>query len=673
MVDQAGCRPRRTGGSVAWGARLVLVCMIAVAAIGNAGAESLDSSVQKRLREGTFEVVLGKPETDPLRYEKPLPLDLLPFAERTGKYRSIGTAFAIGHGRFVTAGHVVAAGCGSQSGPMAIRDSSDKVYLVDKIIKYSLEEDYAVFTVVDAPRVTALETRDRPALGEAVFAVGNAYGEGIVIRDGLYTSDTLEERDGRWKWLRFSAAASPGNSGGPLVDTRGRVIGVVLRKSPNENLNVAVAIGQVLAGSEAFASLSGRSIYKFPLMMASDETVTDEKIPLPKPIADFYAAVLTAEKGVADRARSRYLEQHGERMFPHGADSEPLLYRVLTTEFPRAIEEHNDGKWGLADPKVTRADLEHNGYLENTPFPNGRLLRLRKPDDLGWRDLVSDSTLFMDLVLKGITLQRPVGSDRVRVTSLGRASLDTTYQDAYGRTWQLRVWSVPYNDSVVMAIALPTPQGYVTLLEQRPSAQRDIALDDLRTLTGFLYIQFVGTLKQWQDYLAAPLTPPVVFKSITIHADYGKDFQFRSQRLSVDLPSSLQAVEADSILSLEFTYLPARDSVVWDVGGLYLADNERKGHWVNIVRHLRPVAGLPDTFTDAWHALETAGHPYTATAYPAEGMTRISSVLNLKDVTAGKTAIAYSVTLAVEGAEDQAAMKHQLDRLQTGVTVLEQE
>jgi hypothetical protein len=224
-----------------------------------------------------------------------------------------------------------------------------------------------------------------------------------------------------------------------------------------------------------------------------------------------------------------------------------------------------------------------------------------------------------------------------------------------------------------MAIALPTPQGYVTLLEQRPSAQRDIALDDLRTLTGFLYIQFVGTLKQWQDYLAAPLTPPSVFKSITIHADYGKDFQFRSQRLSVDLPSSLQAVEADSILSLEFTYLPARDSVVWDVGGLYLADNERKGHWVNIVRHLRPVAGLPDTFTDAWHALETAGHPYTATAYPAEGMTRISSVLNLKDVTAGKTAIAYSVTLAVEGAEDQAAMKHQLDRLQTGVTVLEQE
>jgi hypothetical protein len=48
----------------------------------SAFGESLDSSVQKHLREATFEV--GKPESDPLSYEKPLPLDLLPFAERTG-------------------------------------------------------------------------------------------------------------------------------------------------------------------------------------------------------------------------------------------------------------------------------------------------------------------------------------------------------------------------------------------------------------------------------------------------------------------------------------------------------------------------------------------------------------------------------------------------------------
>jgi serine protease Do len=222
---------------------LALLC---ASALCPAFGESLDSSVQKHLREATFEVVLGKPETDPLSYEKPLPLDLLPFAERTGKYRSIGTAFTIGHGRFVTAAHVIGAGCGSQFSPIALRDEAGKILLMDRILKYSEAEDYVVFTVNDSPRVNALDTHDRPALNDPVFAVGNAYGEGIVIRDGLYTSDTPEEREGRWKWLRFSAAASPGNSGGPLVDKRGRVIGVVLRKSPNENLNFAVAIDQVL-------------------------------------------------------------------------------------------------------------------------------------------------------------------------------------------------------------------------------------------------------------------------------------------------------------------------------------------------------------------------------------------------------------------------------------------
>ena len=87
-----------------------------------------------------------------------------------------------------------------------------------------------------------------------MFAVGNALGEGVVIRDGVYTSDSPEEQDGKWNWLRFTAAASPGNSGGPLVDRHGQLIGVVLRKSPSENLNYALSIAQVLGAKEGEGS-----------------------------------------------------------------------------------------------------------------------------------------------------------------------------------------------------------------------------------------------------------------------------------------------------------------------------------------------------------------------------------------------------------------------------------
>jgi serine protease Do len=39
--------------------------------------------------------------------QKPLPLNLLPYYERNDAYRSVGTAFALGHNTFVTAAHVL--------------------------------------------------------------------------------------------------------------------------------------------------------------------------------------------------------------------------------------------------------------------------------------------------------------------------------------------------------------------------------------------------------------------------------------------------------------------------------------------------------------------------------------------------------------------------------------
>ncbi|HME39620.1 MAG TPA: serine protease [Steroidobacteraceae bacterium] len=651
--------------------RWSLTALLCAIAFSPAFGETLDSSVQRRLREATFEVVLGKPDADPLSYEKPLPLDLLPFAERTAKYKPLGTAFAIGGGRFATAAHVIAAGCGSQFGPVAIRDAGGKIHLLDRILKYSEAEDYAVFTVKDSPRVTALETHDRPALNEPVFAVGNAYGEGIVIRDGLYTSETPEEREGRWKWLRFSAAASPGNSGGPLVDRRGRVIGVVLRKSPSENLNVAVAIDQVLKGSDEWASFESRFAYRFPMMRASDATDASERFSLSKPIAEFCTAAEAATKDAFDKARSHHQAQHGAHMFPRGAESQPLLYSLYVSVFPRSIEERTDGAWGVSDPKPQRSELDQKGYVETAPFPGATLVRLRMPDEVKWADLYTDSKLFMDLVLKGMPIRRAVGSDSVRVTSLGKAAADTTFSDTYGRTWQVRTWQVPYNDSVVVSIALPTPQGYVAIVAQRPTTIQAISLDELRSLTGFVYLSYAGTLKQWRDYLTASLDRPGVLRSLDIQAEYGKNFRYRSKRFNLVVPSSVQKIDADSNLIIKFSYYADGDATVWDVGGLYLEDAEFKGKWIDVLRYRRPPAGLPESFAERWHAIETGGHPYTGVAYSTNGGTRINSVDTFKGVGAARTSIVYSLTVTAEGTQDQATMKRALDTLQAGMTLLE--
>ena len=264
------------------GLAALLVISLSLSGTHRSFAASLDPSVLQKVQAATFEVVIPKPVNDPLTYEKPLPLDLLPYQFRNDKYLSIGTAFALGGNRYVTAAHVINLGIGSLMGAPALRDADGHVYAIDKITQFSLGQDFVVFSLATQPaKVAALETNTKPALNNLVYAVGNALGTGVVVRDGLYTSDTPEDQDGRWKWMRFSAAASPGNSGGPLLDKDGKIIGIVLMKSPNENLNYALPIDEVLKAPDHLAVIDKRFPYQASFLDTSQTGTFKEQFALP--------------------------------------------------------------------------------------------------------------------------------------------------------------------------------------------------------------------------------------------------------------------------------------------------------------------------------------------------------------------------------------------------------
>ena len=283
-------RTRFPAVSLAVGALALLAWLGAVAPAG--GAE-LSNSAQQNIRAATFEVVQLKPPEGEVTYDRPPPMDLIPYQQRTDKYRSIGTAFAIGTNRYVTAAHVINLGVLSQFGPPALRDAAGKVYEIDQVFKFSDARDFVVFSLREPPKgAKFLTPGSKPALNMPVYAVGNALGEGVIIRDGVYTSDTPEELDGRWQWLRFSAAASPGNSGGPLVDEHGKVIGVVLRKSPSENLNTALPIAELVNAKDDEGTIGGRMPIRLPIIDQSETITLAERFDLPKPLAQFYTTVL---------------------------------------------------------------------------------------------------------------------------------------------------------------------------------------------------------------------------------------------------------------------------------------------------------------------------------------------------------------------------------------------
>src|SRR5258708_13818906 len=230
------------------------------------GHAGLALELQPQIRASTFEVVLKKPAADPLTYEKALPFDLMPCIERNDQYLSIGTAFALGKNCYVSAAHVFERAVDSQFGPSGLRAANGTVYAIDRILKFSRHGDFVVFSLTNDPSPKGLSINRDAKIDTAVFAVGNALGEGIVIRDGVFTSETPEEQDGLWKWIRFSAAASPGNSGGPLLDDAGNVVGIVLLKSVNENLNFSLPIGIVLDAPGDQATLDERELTPLPFL-----------------------------------------------------------------------------------------------------------------------------------------------------------------------------------------------------------------------------------------------------------------------------------------------------------------------------------------------------------------------------------------------------------------------
>jgi serine protease Do len=647
---------------------LVVVLTLVLQLSVTAGAVDLDAGTQRDIRAATFEVVQLKPPDGEVTYERALPLELIPYQQRIDLYRSIGTAFAIGPNRFVTAGHVLGVGAGSQFGPPALRDAAGHVYPIYQVLQYSQHEDFAVISLRDPPQhVQVLKAGARPALNDVVFAVGNALGEGVVIRDGVFTSESPEEQEGKWNWLRFSAAASPGNSGGPLVNRRGQLLGVVLRKSPSENLNYALAIEQVLNAKQGEGRVSGRTSVRLPIMDTAESAEYDEHFPMPLELPEFYKTwfgILEKENG---RQYAQLFAHNEAHVFPHGAGSEKLLHQVELALVPQRIHEAQNHVWTLDAAKYQTVQLEHNGFVDFT----GDMVRLRAPDDVEVSSLNGDSKLQMDLFLKAYTLRRIVGTDSVRVTSLGKARTEETYTDTYGRIWQVRAWAVPNEDMLLTMVSLPTPEGYAGVYFRIPTGFWHVAMAQQERLLDFVYLTMQGSLSRWQSYLAQKGVQPKSLGEIKIDVAGQQHVRYQSRRIDLDVSSNLVRLSDSSILRLNFAFFRDGDGVVWDVASVWVSEGPNSRNSVLAWRKAEPSSDLPDAFQDDWHKLQSREFPYNATVSSEEGETRISTTAIPPGPAEGGK-IRYVLRVVGEGTQPQEAMKKKLDMLKRAFKQLEQ-
>src|SRR6202034_4108080 len=81
--------------------------------------------------------------------------------------------------------------------------------------------------------------------GDAIIAIGYPF-HGLLTSDFTVTTGIVSSLSGVFndtRYLQISAAVQPGNSGGPLLDTNGQIVGMVAAKL--NALKVAKATGDI--------------------------------------------------------------------------------------------------------------------------------------------------------------------------------------------------------------------------------------------------------------------------------------------------------------------------------------------------------------------------------------------------------------------------------------------
>jgi hypothetical protein len=620
-----------------------------------------------------YEVIVPKPVNDPINYEKPLPLDLLPFQARNDKYYPVGTAFACSGTEFASAAHVMNFWFKSHFKDVLIRDIKGNVFSIDKIVKFSSRRDFVVFTVKGRQSPEYLEINHAPEIGERVFAVGNALGQGVVIRDGLYTSNTPEEIGGKWNWIRFSAAASPGNSGGPLLDKNGKVVGVVLSKSPNENLNYALPISEVSRdyGNNAeifFKSMRHLEIFDFVKTKEIDTTVK-----LPLTYDELKKVCTTALHDLQSKIRTELLVENKANTFPNGSGSDKLMYTTSSYPFPQLITRHEGGNWENGQPKEIRnVDLGGNGKIAYGHIQFTAFAKLDSPDNICLNDICSDSKGFMDLMLKALNTTRSVGPEKIRITSLGKSDSEFIHTDAYGRKWLVRTWPIEYADQEYVAFILPLPDGCAVMMK---TGQTGLILDDqieeLKVLTDFFNVSYSGTFKQWREYLQLKNLIPSVFANMEIKPNNGS-FSFESKMFHADCGSNIMKTTDESILTIWLNYFRSKGSVVWDVRTVMIKESKFDKNEFRIIRHVKPNSDDKKN-SDEWLRLVDGRKPYDGQILLKDDATSISTVYKRSGSAGANSdhAILYSVRHTKIGTINQQEMESDLAGFMKGVVVHE--
>ncbi|MES2272559.1 MAG: Do family serine endopeptidase [Pseudomonadota bacterium] len=150
-------------------------------------------------------------------------------APQTRQAQSLGSGFIISaDGYVVTNNHVVAPGAeGATIDSITVTLTNREEYTA-KLVGRDVASDLAVLKIEPKKPLPFVKFGDstKARVGDWVIAIGNPFGLGGTVTAGIISAVHRNTGGGSDRFLQTDASINQGNSGGPMFDMNGNVIGI---------------------------------------------------------------------------------------------------------------------------------------------------------------------------------------------------------------------------------------------------------------------------------------------------------------------------------------------------------------------------------------------------------------------------------------------------------------
>lgn len=130
--------------------------------------------------------------------------------------------------------------------------TNDKRLVPAEIIGFDRLRDLVLLKIEGEYEYLKLADSDRLQVGNNVIAIGNPLGLSFTVTEGIISGLNREGPNGIEEYIQTDVSLNPGNSGGPLINTLGEVVGI-----NNFKIGDAEGLGFALESNSVRNSING--------------------------------------------------------------------------------------------------------------------------------------------------------------------------------------------------------------------------------------------------------------------------------------------------------------------------------------------------------------------------------------------------------------------------------